>query len=307
MDFTRSRKKYQTSRRSYLNPSTTRANLAKPEPDILQIWEQQRRMREREAQLEREYELAKAHLRRLKIEIRKNNSLLADVADLDSSIYEDLREFIKKCRLWVVKSVKIASLKFDIFYTKLRHNLKIPASRRKNFWPEKIILFIFLVSAVSWLALWNNKTNPNDVNQATVHGQTTIANSPILLNQKPEFKVLTPAGAGADRLGGFAKINPPGTDSVYAFADRVDGVLIKVSQQQLPQKFKNDPSSFNQMAEAFNANRTINVSGKDVYIGSSESGPQSILFIKDSLLVLITSESAISDQSWINYISNLSL
>jgi hypothetical protein len=59
------------------------------------------------------------------------------------------------------------------------------------------------------------------------------------------------------------------------------------------------------MAKDFKADKKLTVSGVEVYIGTSGKGPQSVLFTKNNLLILIVSSDKLTDDQWVQYISTL--
>lgn len=124
----------------------------------------------------------------------------------------------------------------------------------------------------------------------------------------PPFNAVLPAGQTIDNLGGWQKLTPPQGDPFFVFVDSISGVSINVSQQKLPKEFSVNPyQHIADLAKGYNANTQIKAGDTVAYIGSSANGPQSVIFTKNSLLVLIKSWSALSDGEWIAYIKNLEL
>lgn len=122
----------------------------------------------------------------------------------------------------------------------------------------------------------------------------------------PPFQALLPVNTPVNKLGGWQKLTPPDGSSVYVFIDRVDGVSVNVSQQILPDTFKQDTASkVAELAKAYNATRVLEVETTKAYIGTSAKGPQSVLFTKNGLLIFIKSDGTISDDMWEKYISRL--
>lgn len=122
----------------------------------------------------------------------------------------------------------------------------------------------------------------------------------------PDFTALVPKNISIDEVGGWQKLTPPSGDTVYVYVDTVDGALLNVSQQRLPESFKaNTANAVKEMAKAYNASTTLDASGTTVYIGTSADGPQSVIFSKSELLVLIKSDKKIQDSAWISYITSL--
>jgi hypothetical protein len=177
---------------------------------------------------------------------------------------------------------------------------KISAIPKK---PILIGLAVVMVVVVGFALL--NQTD-NDTNRADSNGQVQGAvDSGISTNVKPSFPVLTPNGKGVDDLGGFAKINPPGKPDVYVFTDNLSGTPIKVSQQKAPEDLLTDPTKVSEIAKQFNATKTFDAGEFTVYNGISIKGPQSLVYTKGDLLVLIVADKELPSATWVDYISNL--
>jgi len=126
---------------------------------------------------------------------------------------------------------------------------------------------------------------------------------PGLVRGTPTYKTLLPQGKNIKDLGGWIR---PGNKSVYVYLDRIDNVAINVSQQPLPEDFRNDvEQQVDDLAMAENATEKITVGSINVYIGTSAKGPQSVFFAKENLLVLIKSASKIENDQWARYINSL--
>lgn len=124
----------------------------------------------------------------------------------------------------------------------------------------------------------------------------------------PDFSVLTPDGKSLEDIEGWT-FTPPGDDGTkfFAYLDSVGSVGLQVSQQELPPSFTTDASNqLEALATSFYANRELEASdGTTIYIGTSESGPQSLITTKAGLLILIKSSSMMSNEQWIAYIDSL--
>lgn len=122
----------------------------------------------------------------------------------------------------------------------------------------------------------------------------------------PSFQTILPKGISIDSLGGWSRISPPENEPVFAYTDEIDGISISVSQQTLPPAFQNNTASqVSELAKRFNATSTFKAGDVTVYIGTSAKGPQSVIFTKNGLLILIKSQEKISDEAWTAYITNL--
>lgn len=123
----------------------------------------------------------------------------------------------------------------------------------------------------------------------------------------PDFQSFVPSQKTIEQLGGWQKLTPPEGDPYYVYTDSIDGVAISVTQQKLPANFTTDPqTSLASLAEAYSATNSFEAGGTKVYIGNSSKGPQSVLLIKGSVLILIKSENVITDDAWKVYIASLS-
>lgn len=122
--------------------------------------------------------------------------------------------------------------------------------------------------------------------------------------EQPKFSTVLPAGKSINSLGGWKRNSPPENDPVYAYTDTIKDAKIVVSQQPLPERFKNAPrEGLEETAKAFNATEVID--GVGAYIGTSAKGPQFVLFIKNKVLVMIKSDKEIPQDEWRRYIRSL--
>lgn len=124
--------------------------------------------------------------------------------------------------------------------------------------------------------------------------------------ESPKFSTLLPEGKKIDDLGGWARVSPPDAVPVFAYLDSVDGVAIRVSQQELPKDLRTSTyAKIEEVAKQFSANERVTADDLTAYVGTSIKGPQSVVFAKNNLLILIKSDSKISNDAWGTYINNL--
>jgi len=124
--------------------------------------------------------------------------------------------------------------------------------------------------------------------------------------QDLEYQTILPSGKSIDSLGGWKRVSPSKADPVYAYVDKIGDTPINVSEQPLPQSFIGDTDdNVAELAKQYNATTKIDANGIKVYIGSSAKGPQSVIFTKNSLLILIKSDQKIDDAAWVSYIKSL--
>ena len=122
----------------------------------------------------------------------------------------------------------------------------------------------------------------------------------------PNYPTVLPNGKSINTLGGWKRVSPPKSDPVFSYTDSVDGVPISISEQPLPKAFIEDvDGQVAELAKKFNATNKLTAGSTTVYIGTSSKGPQSIIFTKNNLLILIKSEKIVANSSWVNYIASL--
>lgn len=121
-------------------------------------------------------------------------------------------------------------------------------------------------------------------------------------SEHPSYTTVTPQS----NVVQWTRVSPPNGEPVYAYTDTINGTSISVSQQPLPESFRtNTEQSMAELAKQYNATTEIDASGTKVYLGTSAKGPQSVLFTKHSLLILIKSQGSITSQDWASYVESL--
>ncbi|MGB4967321.1 MAG: hypothetical protein WBO35_03920 [Candidatus Saccharimonadales bacterium] len=134
----------------------------------------------------------------------------------------------------------------------------------------------------------------------------TVESGAPLPKETPTFSTVLPSGKSAEDLGGWRRVSPSDRNPVYAYPDTVAGVSVIVSEQPIPDDFKSDLSgSIEKLSDGYSAGRIFDVDGTLVHIGKSAKGPQSLIFTKRDLLILIKSTSTVSDDQWKTYIRSL--
>lgn len=121
------------------------------------------------------------------------------------------------------------------------------------------------------------------------------------LASSPSFQAVLPAGKSINELGGWTRVSPPGEPPAFAYSDSIDDVTVRVSEQQLP----SGSQSVTEIAKGYNATNKITAGKLTAYIGTSFKGPQSVIFAKNNLLILIGSTATINNNSWVSYITSL--
>ena len=131
----------------------------------------------------------------------------------------------------------------------------------------------------------------------------STTNKTSLVRGTPDFSILSPDGKSVQDLNGSIRSD---NKQLFVYVDKIGNVQINVSQQPLPNEFKTDTDQqIEQLAKSYKANGKITVGSILVHIGASIKGPQSVIFTKNNLLILIVSSDSIKNDRWARYINSL--
>ncbi len=168
---------------------------------------------------------------------------------------------------------------------------------------QRISLAVAVLAVVSLLAVGISKKLNSS---SEVLGESNEIKQEQLQEEKPSFAVLLPQGKKQEDVG-FRRVSPQNSAPSYVFIDELEGKKITVSQQELPEKFKVDQATeLEKLAKDFQATDIIQIDQNKIYHGYSEKGDkQSLVFIKNDMLVLIGVQGKISDDVWASYIISL--
>lgn len=170
---------------------------------------------------------------------------------------------------------------------------KVP---RKKLALSGILLAIALFTISSNLLTDHNAKVAADKN----NGQQSLTKG------TPDYATVLPTGKTIRDLGGWTLVSPTGRDPVYAYIDKIGNMQINVSQQPLPKEFKPDTAEkIEKLAKEYGASEKLTVGNTIVHIGTSEKGPQSVIFYRDDLLILMKSSVRIDNGEWATYVNSL--
>lgn len=162
------------------------------------------------------------------------------------------------------------------------------------------LVVLALCLAAAWYFIGQHRAN--------THPGTTTSDSsgaPVLEKGKPDYDTVVPKGRTAVSID-WTRVSPPDHNPVYTYVDTVDKATLNVSEQPIPDNFKSDQTtSIEQLASSYNATEKLTVGSVSVYIGTSSKGPQSVIFIKNNVLVLIKTDIGLTTDQWMSYISSL--
>lgn len=122
----------------------------------------------------------------------------------------------------------------------------------------------------------------------------------------PEYDTVLPLDKTIEELGGWARVSPVDKEPVFAYIDTIGDARITVSQQPLPKDFQKDiAASVKALAQQFGANEKLQVRENTAYVGTSIKGPQSVILSTHGLLILIKSDTKVTNERWERYIDSL--
>lgn len=120
----------------------------------------------------------------------------------------------------------------------------------------------------------------------------------------PSYAVLLPAGKTIKDLGGGWVRDQ--SHPLFVYIDKISTTQINVSEQPLSADLKADTENeVESIAQSYNITEKITVGSIVIHIGTFDKGVQRIILSKANLLILITSNSLLTNDQWIAYINSL--
>lgn len=171
----------------------------------------------------------------------------------------------------------------------------MPRISRKHLAFSLVPLGVIIVGIISY-NLMSGRTN-----KANTGGNSGALSDTA---QAPDFEIVLPNGKETETTS--SNVGYDSKRKVASFTDRIGDIDITVSQQVLPENFKNDPDTkVQKLAQDFSATEVINESNPKAYLGSSVKGPQTVVFYKKDVLVFIFATGTIEKEDWTDYITRL--
>lgn len=179
---------------------------------------------------------------------------------------------------------------------KIPQKLKTSLNTRRRRVVASIILSVIFVAAMSWYFLFERN-----------HATKYIPNVKVtLVKGTPNYATILPIGKSSSDLGGWTRVSPPTSNPVYAYVDKIGTIQVNVSEQPLPDAFKNNvESEIQQVAQAQGATEKITLGAITIHIGTYDKNTQRAIFSKNNLLILITSNNMLSNNQWAAYVTSL--
>jgi hypothetical protein len=238
-------------------------------PDLFSIWDDQKRMDAEEKKMAQELAETKRKAKELQKTLRKHQ--------------------FGEAKIKLGSKSKVVANKSKSHFTKTKS--WILSNKKKS----SALAFLILVPVMLFTLSSNN-------NQTDTLGDSVNVSSQELPKEKPNFDLLYPNGA-SDGSYEVVRNSPEGSDPSYVYVDSfsVADEKFQISQQEVPDNF-----DLEKVANDFQATNIIQIDDSKVYHGYSEKAAvQSLIFVKDGKLVLISSPKKFPDDQWANYIISM--
>lgn len=206
----------------------------------------------------------------------------------------------KPKRKFIISFSKLSKFHTPKVITKIRQHVE--KSKRKRFFFVIPLLIAIAVIAVYFIQQNNHQNTPSVTKSS---GSNTPVNTVgKLVPGTPTYTAILPTGKNLKDLGGSWVRSDKQPSFIYV--DKIGTAQINVSEQPLPDSFKDDSAHEVQaLATSFNATEKISLGTNTIYIGSYGQDIQRVIFTKNDLLVLITSNGTVSASQWATYVSSL--
>ena len=277
--------------------------------DIGKLWSEQETRAKEDEKLEQSYKQAKEQAKKLKKQLLKNqigDGVAVGLADKTSDIKSHITDLpLKLAALSRGKKQKRTTSPVSISTRprtpgansnsaeKLSQGLSVV---RRGIMSKKVVavFVVVLLTGVGIKALTGSSNSSND--SGTLGAKVTSSNLPT---EKPKYNLLFPQGKN-EKDYKVVRISPDGNAPAYAYVDVVNGVQVKITQQELPDQLKTDVDlGLEKVAKDFQATSIIQVDDKKIYHGYNEkSHVQSLIFVKNSRLIFIAAPEKIDDSIW---------
>jgi hypothetical protein len=276
-----------------LRPAAEEANIA-------DIWAEQKRIRLQQA-------IEDDKRRKLKQQQRRERKLLGRAVTIQKSATEGGQAKEKEIE------IRLSLPKFHMpnwdDVEDFLARVELPKFKKKHTVLASCSAGVIVLALVA-LAVFGGRHNSHPGGK-TAHGNTAKASvlsaSQQPHNNSPQYNTLLPKGKTIGQLGGWGRVSPPENNPVYAYADKIEGMAVTVSEQPLPDDYIASPQShISGLAKQFNATKQLMTpTDAYAYIGTSVQSAQSVVAGKQGLLILIHSTQPIHESSWVAYLDSL--
>lgn len=203
--------------------------------------------------------------------------------------------------------IKLTEEEFDLDknprWQKIR-SLIISIARKLRLPPKVFLIIVGILIAAIFALIINQvffKHRSVELSGDRKNGVSKTG-APRFSSDEPTFKTLLPGGKSIKQLTGWKVIIQPDSSQAFNYPDTINGVGIHVVEQALPDKIADKVV---EEAKTSSANEEVTAGETKAYLGTSAKGPQTLIFTKAGLLVIITSDGTISHEDWVSYVQNL--
>jgi mRNA-degrading endonuclease HigB of HigAB toxin-antitoxin module len=176
---------------------------------------------------------------------------------------------------------------------------------KTTFLKRKMVLG-FVGATVAIILLIRIQGNDPSITSTLGSQDNTTSISGDLIQEDPSIPILLPSGKSREDVD-LRRVSPNNSAPSYVFIDNLEEKTINVSQQEIPDRLKIDQSvELEKLAKEFQATNIVQVDENKIYHGFAEkANKQSIIMVKDSMLILISVQGRVSDDSIASYYISL--
>lgn len=245
-----------------------RTSSKSKEDGLFDIWEEQKRIKKQDENLQKEYKQTKEKLNKLKTQRAKN-----EIQSVSEKAQDNTKKLYNKVRTYILDNKKKA-----------------------------IAVTAGLLVAILGLNIAGGDDGTRNTLGVNDGGDSSVAAPPELeVVDKLDFGVFYPRGLSQADFE-IVDISPPDREPAYTYVDTVvpGNKPTQITQQEKPEVF-----DLKQATEAFNATETFKVGADTVYFGyAAETNIQSLIYVKDDILISIRSP-FYANEVWQEYLSTL--
>lgn len=177
----------------------------------------------------------------------------------------------------------------------IKNQLLLPFS---NFLQKHKLVRVSIISLVLLIAVGGAAMRVLKNNNDADNGVLSDIN-----NQNPDFTTLSPPDQS-----GVKDVRVDSERDSVSFQDELSGGLITVSQQPMPEDVSKSADGVAKLALSLNDKSTIDQVSTNkgvIYVARAEAGRQTVIFGFMELLIFITANHTVDNQSWADYVNNL--
>lgn len=167
--------------------------------------------------------------------------------------------------------------------------------------PKNKVFLIVVVSTTLLFLAWLGLKNLPQNNTASKNPQDQVLSEQ---QASPAFDTQLPNDDITQTEGGELRYDA--SKNVVSYTDIIGGMTVTISQQAAPEQFTSDPAAgMALLSQSVNAKSTLQAGGVLAHIGEKAPDQQVVVFIKNQVLVFITSATPLDNTALTDYINQL--